>query len=126
MSPSRGEIWLIDLDPTRGREQRGTRPGLVVSTDKFNFGPAELVIVLPLTKIGKGIASHVPVPRTDSGLRYESYVICEQVRSISRERLIKRIGRAPPRVIVQVSLILRILLELDSGGHSARAPVRPK
>jgi len=42
--PARGEIWLVDLNPTRGHEQAGKRPALVVSVDLFNFGPAELVV----------------------------------------------------------------------------------
>ena len=110
--PSRGEIWLADLDPTRGREQRRTRPALVVSTDRFTHGPAELVIVLPLTKVGKGIPSHVPILRTESGLDYDSYVICEQVRCIARERLVRRIGRAPGPALARVATVLRVLLEV--------------
>jgi mRNA interferase MazF len=103
---------LADLNPSRGREQRGIRPALVLSTDRFNHGPAELAVVLPLTKVGKGIRSHLPIARADSGLDYDSYVICEQVRCIARERLVKRIGRAPEPVMQQVSLIVRVLLEL--------------
>ena len=45
----RGEIWMIDFDPTRGHEQAGRRPALVVSDDVFNAGPAGLVMVLPVT-----------------------------------------------------------------------------
>jgi mRNA interferase MazF len=48
-SPRRGEIWLAGLRPTRGREQSGRRPVLVLSVDFFNAGPADLVVVLPLT-----------------------------------------------------------------------------
>ncbi|MBI4520243.1 MAG: type II toxin-antitoxin system PemK/MazF family toxin [Gemmatimonadetes bacterium] len=110
--PSRGEIWLVDLDPTKGREQRGTRPALVVSTDKFNHGPAELVIVLPVTTVSKDIPSHVAIARTDSGLDHDSYVICEQVRCVSRERLSRQIGLAPLQAMQRVSVLLRVLLEL--------------
>ena len=47
--PSRGAVWLVDLNPTKGHEQAGIRPGLVVSNDIFNHGPAGLVVLLPLT-----------------------------------------------------------------------------
>ena len=47
--PPRGEVWLADLDPTRDREQAGRRPVLIVSEDLFNHGPADLVIICPLT-----------------------------------------------------------------------------
>lgn len=59
--PSRGEIWLVDLNPTRGHELAGIRPALVVSVDLFNHGPAGLVVVLPLTTRLKGIPFHVEV-----------------------------------------------------------------
>ena len=61
VEPSRGEVWLVDLNPTRGHEQAGLRPGLVVSTDAFNHGPAELVVILPLTTRARGIPLHVAV-----------------------------------------------------------------
>ncbi|WP_198471546.1 type II toxin-antitoxin system PemK/MazF family toxin [Acetomicrobium sp. S15 = DSM 107314] len=38
--PSRGEIWLVDLNPLRGHEQAGRRPSLVISVNGFNYGPA--------------------------------------------------------------------------------------
>ncbi len=45
---SRGEVWLVDLNPLRGREQAGKRPGLVVSVNSFNQGAANLVVVYRL------------------------------------------------------------------------------
>ena len=45
--PNRGEIWLADLNPTRGHEQAGVRPVLIISTNTFNHGRADLVFVLP-------------------------------------------------------------------------------
>lgn len=53
--PSRGEIWFLNLDPTQGREQVGSRPALVISVDAFNWGLADLVVVLPVTSVAKGI-----------------------------------------------------------------------
>ncbi len=58
--PSRGEIWFL-LDPTQGREQAGSRPALVISVAAFNQGPADLVVVLPVTSVAKGTPFHVPV-----------------------------------------------------------------
>ena len=52
--PRRGEIWLVDLNPTRGRELLGRRPALIVSVDLFNQGPAELIVVIPVTSKEKG------------------------------------------------------------------------
>ncbi|OYV95604.1 MAG: growth inhibitor PemK, partial [Planctomycetia bacterium 21-64-5] len=47
--PVRGEVWTVNLDPVRGHEQAGTRPALIVSVNRFNHGPAGLVVVLPIT-----------------------------------------------------------------------------
>jgi mRNA interferase MazF len=88
------------------------RPALVVSADPFNHGPAELVILCPLTKVSKAIPSHVLVPRSDSGLDHDSYVICEQVRCVSRERLRRVIGSVPALTMERVATLLRVLLEL--------------
>lgn len=69
VSPNRGEIWLADLNPIRGHEQTGRRPVLIVSTDAFNHGPADLVFVLPLTRTDRGIPIHVPVNPPEGALR---------------------------------------------------------
>lgn len=102
---SQGEVWWVDLDPTRGREQRGRRPAVVVSVDPLNHGPAELVIVVPFTTKDKGIPFHV---RTmDHG-----YAKCEDVRSVSVERLLSRKGRTASGEIAQIQDRLRLLLGL--------------
>ncbi len=112
-NPFRGEIWNADLDPTRGREQDGRRPVLVISTDRFNDGPAELVVIVPITSKAKGILWHVPVkPGGTTGLRTESYAMVEAVRCVSRERLGKRMGEVPADIMGEVEQRLRILLEL--------------
>src|SRR6266550_3231669 len=82
--PHRGEIWLADLRPTRGREQSGRRPVLVLSVDFFNAGPADLVVVLPLTSTQRDIPLHVNVRKGDGGTRNDSVILCEAIRSVSK------------------------------------------
>jgi mRNA interferase MazF len=92
--PSRGEIWLVDLGSGRGHEQSGQRPVLVVSDDTLNAGPAGLVIVIPLTsKVAKSknIPAHIPVDPPEGGLQTPSVILCDQLRTISKDRL----GKAP-------------------------------
>ena len=110
--PSRGEIWNGDLDPTRGREQAGKRPVLVVSTDGFNHGPAELVVILPITSKEKGIPWHFSLKAGEGGLARNSFVMCEAIRCVARERLVKRLGLVSPATLHQVELRLRMLLDL--------------
>lgn len=111
-APARGEIWLADLDPTRGREQAGRRPVLVVSETLFNQGPAGLVIVLPMTSTLRGVPSHVPVSPPEGGVRKATAILCEAVRSVSVERLVVRWGAVAPRTMTAVEDRLRILLRL--------------
>ena len=110
--PLRGEIWLVTLDPTISREQAGRRPALVVSDDLFNQSHAELVIVLPITSKSKGIRSHVPISPPEGGLSVKSYIKCEDVRSISVQRLERRLGKVTVETLKEVEHRLRIILVL--------------
>ena len=109
---SRGEIWLVGLDPTKGREQAGMRPALIISVDIFNHGAAELVVVAPITSKAKGIPLHVEVTPPEGGLTLTSFVKCEDVRSISTSRLVRRLGIVSPQTIDLVEDRLKILLGL--------------
>lgn len=111
-APSRGELWLADFDPIRGHEQGGRRPALIVSVDRFNQGPAGLVVVLPLTTRARGIPSHVPVDPPEGGVTARSFVKCEDVRSISTARLSRRWGTVLPATMALVEDRVRILLGL--------------
>ena len=110
--PARGEVWLADLNPTRGHEQAGRRPVLVVSEDLFNRGPAGLAIVLPMTSTVRPIPSHVAVSPPEGGVKTRSAVLCEAIRSISSDRLIQRWGAVAPPTLAKVEDRLRILLRL--------------
>ncbi|MGH9388200.1 MAG: type II toxin-antitoxin system PemK/MazF family toxin, partial [Vicinamibacteria bacterium] len=111
-APARGDVWLAEIDPTRGHEQAGRRPALVLSDDVFNRGPASLVIVLPITSTLRPIPSHVRLAPPDGGLKAESTVLCEAIRSVSRERLIHRIGSVSNLRMALVEDAVRVLLRL--------------
>lgn len=110
--PERGDLWLADLNPIRGREQAGRRPILIVSEDLFNQGPADLVIVCPLTSTLRGIPSHILVQPPEGGLRNPSVIMCEAIRSISKERLVERWGMVTATTMTEVADRIAILLGL--------------
>ena len=110
--PSRGDIWSITLDPTLGREQSGTRPALVISVDKFNHGPAGVIVVLPITSKDKKQPIHVLIKPPEGGLSMLSFVKCEDIRSVSKERLKQFYGTASAQTMTEVERRIRILLNL--------------
>jgi mRNA interferase MazF len=110
--PRRGDIWVADLHPTRRREQFGRRPVLVVSVDLFNSGPADLIVVLPLTSTIRDIPLHVNLEKGDGGVKNRSAILCEAIRSISKGRLLSRWGRVSTAVMAEVEDRLQILLDL--------------
>ena len=112
VAPLRGDVWLADLHPTRGHEQAGRRPVVVISVDLFNEGPAGLVVVLPMTSRLRAIPSWVEVHPPEGGVTRPSAILCEAVRSISTDRLVERWGVVTPATIAQIEDRLRILLDL--------------
>jgi len=110
--PSRGDVWDLNFDPTIGREQAGARPALIISVDLFNEGPAELVVAVPITRTPRGIRWHVPVRPPEGGLVATSFLQCDNVRAVSKQRLKRRRGRVSDGTLRQVEDRLRILLGL--------------
>ncbi|HJW13512.1 MAG TPA: type II toxin-antitoxin system PemK/MazF family toxin [Thermoanaerobaculia bacterium] len=110
--PRRGEVWFVSLNPTVGHEQAGRRPAVVISEDAFNSGPADLVVLLPITSTLKPIPSQIRLSPPEGGLDRESAVLCEAVRSVSRQRLIRRLGAVSAARLALVEDALRILLRL--------------
>ena len=90
MNVHRGDIVIVDLNPTEGSEQRGTRPCLVVQNDVGNEN-APTTIVVPFTTSNgdKLYPFEVPVSATKSPLREDSAVLCSQIRTISIEHRIR-------------------------------------
>ena len=110
--PGRGEVWFADLDPVRGREQAGRRPVLVLSVDPYNQSRADLVVVAPITSTIRSLPFHLTVRPPEGGLTNPASVLCDALRSISRQRLVRRCGRISPASMAAVEDRLRILMGL--------------
>lgn len=103
----RGELYYADLDPVIGSEQGGMRPVLIIQNDLGNrFSPT--VIVLPLTsKVNKTpLRTHVPLLPPQGGVRKPSVILCEQVRTVEKIRLTKRLGVLSPEKMALVEKAL--------------------
>ncbi|MBX3039203.1 MAG: type II toxin-antitoxin system PemK/MazF family toxin [Bdellovibrionaceae bacterium] len=112
MKIERGDIFLADLDPTRGREIRKTRPVLVVSNNIANEF-SELVTVAPLTSknLERIRAFEVFQPKT-KGLSVPSKILIQQIRTIDKARLFKRLTQAEPETMDRVNFALKVHLGL--------------
>ena len=111
MTPRRGEVWLVDFGEPVGHEQSGSRPAVVVSSDLLHDSRAGVVIVVPLTTTCRGLPSHVEIDRGESGLDDVSYAKCEDVKSISEQRLAGRLGVASDEALFQMTRALHFLLD---------------
>ncbi len=101
---SRGEVYLVRLDPTRGREIRKTRPCLVISPNELNHY-LRTVIVAPMTTGGHAYPWRIRCRfRGRAGL-----VAVDQLRTVDTERLVRRLGQLAPTTLESV---LRVLQEM--------------
>ena len=109
---SRGEIYRVDLDPTRGSEMKKARPAVVVSNDAINRNAA-VVIVCPITDAGEKFSPvHVKIPRGEGGLAKDSVAHCGQIRAVDKERLISKMGELDPRRMETITAGLKNALDL--------------
>jgi mRNA interferase MazF len=112
VSPRRSEVWLVDFGDPVGREQSGRRPAVVVSADALNESRAGVIVVIPITTAFRGLPSHVEIDQSTSGLDEVSYAKCEDLKSVSEQRLVGRLGVVGDDVMFQAARTLRFLLDL--------------
>lgn len=113
----RGEIWLTDLEPSRGSEANRTRPAVIVSNDRANRRAAELgrgtVTVVPVTaNVARVLPFHVLLAPAGSGLSVPSKAQAEQVRSVDVSRLTNRLGQVSGSSAADLDAALRLHLGL--------------
>jgi len=99
-----GEIWLIDLNPTVGAEMNKTRPAVIVNDDRLGKLPLKIIVPVTDWKEHYDIAQWMITinPSLQNGLIKKSSIDCFQIRSVSENRLIKRIGHITFSEILQV------------------------
>ena len=100
----RFEVYLVNLDPTFGREIQKTRPCLVISPDEMNEY-ISTVIIAPMTTKGRNYPTRIPCQFEGK----EGQVVLDQIRTVDKVRLIKKLGKIDPETQQQV---LSVLLEM--------------
>jgi mRNA interferase MazF len=112
--PKRGEIYLTSLDPTVGREIQKTRPALVVQNNTSNR-LTQTTIVAPITSTVRFPLNpvHALLPAdAATGLSVASVALLNQIRTVDRQRLIKRLGAVDAQTLTQIDEALKISLDL--------------
>lgn len=107
----RGDVFLADLDPTKGSEQAGRRPVIIFQNSRLI--PATLtVLIIPLTtnlRMQK-LPTCVFVPADEGGLHQDSIALCHQMRALDKNGLVERWGALPGERMVEVErIVLRTL-----------------
>ena len=111
----KGEIYFADLDPTVGMEIKKTRPVLIVSNDENNQFHL-LITVVPLTsKVSRVFPFEVFLSKEDSGLSKDSKAQCNQIRTISKQRIsaVQPSGEISQDLMFKVQEALKLHLDLD-------------
>ena len=110
-----GDIFMVDWSPGRGSEQGGERLAVIIQNDAFNSNERfPNTIVVTVSKSGREIPTHVQIPKTPANGLWEpiSFVKCEQMLTISKERLGTRLGRLTDGENANVARAIKRVLSL--------------
>jgi mRNA interferase MazF len=111
--PRRGEVYLVSFDPTLGAEIRKTRPALILQNDVANrWSPITIVAAISSRPDEPAYPTDVRVDPPEGSLSVPSIVLLNQIRSIDRRRLVKRLGRLRPDTMKLVDRGIQISLGL--------------
>jgi mRNA interferase MazF len=113
----RGEVHLARLDPVEGSEQAGRRPVILVSRDAINAA-SPVVVVVPCTHYREDrriYPSQVVLRAPEGGLRNDSIALGEQVRALSKRRIVEHWGALGPDALRRLDRALSITLDLPGG-----------
>ncbi|GET40629.1 type II toxin-antitoxin system PemK/MazF family toxin [Microseira wollei] len=110
----RGDIYLADLNPSRGSEQAGIRPVIIVQRDTLDR-LTTTVVVVPLTSNRRRarIPGTVVIPAGEGGLNQESVALCYQIVVIDRQRLMQKLGTLSASYLLRLKEALEYTLQLD-------------
>jgi len=111
--PRRGEVWLVSFDPTIGAEIKKTRPALILQNDIANRSSPITIVAAITSQFEEPIyPTEVLLKAPAAGLTVDSVALLNQIRSIDRRRLVRRLGMVRPTTMISVERALMISLGL--------------
>ena len=112
-SIKRGEVFLVNFDPTVGAEVKKSRPAVVVSND-INNAHSPIISIAPITSnVTRVYSFEVEIPAGTSGLKTLSKVMINQTRAVDKIRLIKKIGQLPTQIMPAIDQALKLHYDLE-------------
>ena len=110
----RGDIVLANLEPIKGHEQGGIRPVLIIQDDRFNkFSPTIIVASITSKIYTREFPQNVEIEPSKYGLKLKSTVLLNQIRTIDKSRIIKKISSLDREIMRKVDLALKISSDLE-------------
>ena len=114
MNLEKGDIFLANLEPIKGREQGGIRPALIIQNNISNkVSPVTIIAAVTSEIFEKDFPTNVFITKKDSGLDRDSTILLNQIRTIDKSRLIKKIGELDNFLINQVDMALKVSLAIS-------------
>ena len=111
--PRRGEIWLVDFNPARGSEQSGLRPALVIQNNVGNRVAATTIIAAISTTVRPNPTNVLVKADKKNGLQQDSMVKTSQLLTISKDRLLNRLGEIDKPTVQNLNIALKKSIALD-------------
>jgi mRNA interferase MazF len=113
LTPRRGEVYLVNFDPTIGREIKKIRPAVVIQNDISNRYSDITIVAAITSKFGpKAYPTEVVIKAGEAGLQADSAVLLNQIRSIDQKRIVKKLGKVEPATLRLVDKAIAISLGL--------------
>ena len=110
--PKRGEIYIADLEPGFGREIRKKRPVLIISNNNLNKGTPFVVVIPTSSIVPQTVNPEMVVLGKLKGLKKKSLLLPLFVRSIDKDRLIKKVGKISKHKLLEVEEAIKLVLGL--------------
>jgi mRNA interferase MazF len=102
----RGDVFLVNLEPVLGSEIGKTRPAVILQNDLANRSSPTVTVVPLSSNLGRIFPFQVRIPAGEGGLERDSKVLCEQIRTLSKGRLLQRLGSLPPERLEEIRVAL--------------------
>jgi len=111
----RGEIWLINLDPTVGAEIKKTRPSVIVNDDAVGILPLKVIVPITEWKEHYAVAPWLVrlEPDEENSLDKPSAADTFQVRSVAQERFVRRLGKLSDAAMQEITTALAVVLSIE-------------